>query len=68
MEGVFALFSLAGRVAVVTGAASGLGRAIAAGFADAGAFVVAADLPGPRLERASPASSAPGRVAPSRLT
>jgi gluconate 5-dehydrogenase len=49
MEGVFARFSLAGRVAIVTGAASGLGRAIAAGFAEAGAFVVAVDLPEARL-------------------
>jgi NAD(P)-dependent dehydrogenase (short-subunit alcohol dehydrogenase family) len=49
MEGVFGLFSLAGRVAVVTGAASGLGRAVATGFADAGAFVVAVDLPGTQL-------------------
>jgi gluconate 5-dehydrogenase len=49
MEGVFARFSLAGRVAIVTGAASGLGRAIAAGFAEAGAFVVTVDLPETRL-------------------
>lgn len=49
MTGVPALFSLEGRVAIVTGAASGLGRAIASGLAEAGAFVVAADLRGAAL-------------------
>lgn len=37
------LFSLEGRVAVVTGSASGLGRAMAIGLARAGAYVVCAD-------------------------
>lgn len=49
MEGALALFSLEGRTAVVTGAASGLGRAIAVGLAQAGASVVAADLTGSAL-------------------
>lgn len=38
------LFDLTGRVAVVTGAASGLGREIALGFADAGADLALADV------------------------
>jgi NAD(P)-dependent dehydrogenase (short-subunit alcohol dehydrogenase family) len=49
MSSPFSLFSLENRVAVVTGAASGLGRAIAVGLAAAGARVVAADLPGTEL-------------------
>jgi NAD(P)-dependent dehydrogenase (short-subunit alcohol dehydrogenase family) len=53
MTGVPALFSLEGRVAIVTGAASGLGRAIAGGLAEAGAFIVLGDLPGTALEQAA---------------
>jgi NAD(P)-dependent dehydrogenase (short-subunit alcohol dehydrogenase family) len=38
------LFDLAGRVAVVTGAGSGLGRAIGLGYAQAGVTVILADV------------------------
>jgi NAD(P)-dependent dehydrogenase (short-subunit alcohol dehydrogenase family) len=41
------LFSLAGRVALVTGAASGIGQRIAIGLAEAGADVGCFDLAGP---------------------
>jgi len=42
---------LDGRVAVVTGAASGIGRALAARFLEAGMRVVMADVEAPALER-----------------
>ena len=38
------IFDLSGRVAVITGGGSGLGRAIAVGYAQAGVTVVAADI------------------------
>ena len=47
-------FHLNGRVAVVTGAASGLGKAIAAGLAAVGARVVCVDISGDTNERAAP--------------
>lgn len=43
---------LEGKLAIVTGAASGIGAATAALFADEGARVLAVDLPGTRLPRA----------------
>ena len=46
---------LAGKIAVVTGASSGLGRAISLKFASAGARIVCADLqPGSRAWRSKP--------------
>ncbi|HVW31569.1 MAG TPA: SDR family oxidoreductase [Acidimicrobiia bacterium] len=47
------LVSLAGKVAVVTGAARGIGAGIAARLAEAGADVVIGDLDGPEAEKAA---------------
>ena len=41
---VNSLFDLGGRIALVSGAASGMGRAMALGFAEAGADLVLADI------------------------
>ena len=53
-------FSMAGRVAMVTGAASGLGLAIAEVLSEAGAHVVLADIDGEGLGRAVAAMVASG--------
>ncbi len=45
------LFSLQGKVALVTGAAQGIGREIALGFAQYGADIVAVDLNDERLQK-----------------
>ena len=42
---------LAGKVAIITGAASGIGKAMARRFAAEGAAVLASDVDGARLER-----------------
>jgi 2-deoxy-D-gluconate 3-dehydrogenase len=44
----YAAFGLAGKVAIVTGASQGIGKALALGFAQAGADVVLAKYPGGR--------------------
>jgi len=54
--------SLDGRVAVVTGAGAGLGRAEALALSDAGAAVVLNDLPGAADEAAETIKSRGGRV------
>jgi rhamnose utilization protein RhaD (predicted bifunctional aldolase and dehydrogenase) len=51
---------LEGRIAVVTGAARGIGRAIAARFAREGAHLVITDVDGPGLEEARAEAAAAG--------
>jgi 2-dehydro-3-deoxy-D-gluconate 5-dehydrogenase len=46
----YSSFGLKDKIAVVTGASQGIGRAIALGLAQAGAHVVLAKYPGPRME------------------
>jgi NAD(P)-dependent dehydrogenase (short-subunit alcohol dehydrogenase family) len=54
---------LAGKVAIVTGAGSGIGRASALRFAAEGAAVVAADLRGPRIDETVAMIESAGGVA-----
>lgn len=56
-------FRLDERVALVTGAASGIGRRIATGLADAGADVACLDLPGSELDSVVAAIEMGGRRA-----
>lgn len=58
-----ALFDLSGKVAVVSGAASGMGRAMALALAEHGADLVLADRDGAGLERTATAARALGRRA-----
>lgn len=58
------LFDLTGRIALITGSSRGIGRAIAAGLAEAGATVVLNGLDPDRLARArSSLASGPGVTA-----
>jgi NAD(P)-dependent dehydrogenase (short-subunit alcohol dehydrogenase family) len=59
------LFSLEDRVAVVTGGASGLGAAIATGFAQAGAAIAIVDLDGERAAQVSASIADAGGTAAS---
>jgi NAD(P)-dependent dehydrogenase (short-subunit alcohol dehydrogenase family) len=60
VTGVGALFDLTGRVAIVTGAARGLGRRIAVRLAELGARVVASDINGDGAEETAAAIRAAG--------
>ncbi|GGE58698.1 D-threitol dehydrogenase [Nesterenkonia cremea] len=53
MNGGAGMFDLSGRVAMITGGASGLGEAIAHGLAQQGAAVVLADRDADRLQKVS---------------
>lgn len=57
-------YDLKGQVALVTGAAAGMGLATARGFAQAGASVVLADHDGERADRPGRPSRGGGYVVP----
>ncbi len=57
------LFDLSGKVAVVSGAAQGMGRAMATALAEHGADLLLVDLNGPGVERTAAALSEMGRRA-----
>jgi NAD(P)-dependent dehydrogenase (short-subunit alcohol dehydrogenase family) len=57
------MFSLAGRVAVVTGAANGIGQRISMGFAEAGARVVLVDVDQANLDATAEILRSTGGVA-----
>ena len=56
------MFDLTGKVAVVTGAARGIGRSIALALASRGALVVPTDVVKPETDVSAPAAAGPGRV------
>ncbi|MDE0121165.1 MAG: SDR family NAD(P)-dependent oxidoreductase [bacterium] len=64
------MLSLAGRTAVITGAASGIGRAMALRFSAEGMAVVAADVDAAALDElaADPGWSSPVRVVPTDVS
>ena len=46
----YSSFGLKDKIAIVTGASQGIGRAVAMGLAEAGAHLVLAKYPGPRMD------------------